>query len=255
MIRRDTPAPPTKPTLRERGLFVAGQADGRSPRRHAALGLSLVETLIVGFAITALALGLVVIGRSVQAVDAEGRTRSILARLTAAAQAYHAAPASPAAVAGTAGSANAEDDDDSATPPARWETADAALRAMRSRPESARTLAGVPIRVEPGRGLIALDGYGRPLRYVPADPTAATPGQFVSAGRDGLFGDEAHAGPTDERRRRARADNHYGAELAPLVPVYPAPGEAPAPVGPPAAVGPVMGLPAEAVPDAAPPAP
>jgi len=150
-------------------------------------------------ALTALAVGLVVIGRSVQAVDAEGRTRSILARLTAAARTYATDLAPP-----------------------DWSSADAALRAMRAHPPAAEALAGIPIRVEPGRGLIAIDGYGRPLRFVPPDPPAApAPGQFVSAGRDGVFGDEPRLDLSPEQRNRAEADNHYGAELVPLGPVYP----------------------------------
>ncbi|MEM6332900.1 MAG: hypothetical protein AAF823_06130 [Planctomycetota bacterium] len=151
--------------------------------------MSFVEAMIAGIAITAVAFGLVVISRSVQAVDAEARTRSILARLTAAAHAYADAHGPP-----------------------RWTDANAALRALRAADAAPSDLAGINIRAEPGRGLIAIDGYGRPFRYLPAQPGSPV-GQFVSPGRDGAFGDEPHlTDPLDIQR--AEADNHLGNELA-----------------------------------------
>ncbi|MEO0964513.1 MAG: hypothetical protein AAFY08_05285 [Planctomycetota bacterium] len=184
------PPDSSRPASIRRGLFSTN-----GPPLHRR-GLSLAETIIVGLAITAVAIGLVVVGRSVQSVDAEGRTRSILARLTAATRAYA---------------------DDLGAP--EWSSADAALRSLRRHPPAAELVAGVAIRVEPGHGLVAIDGYGRPLRFETS--AAGGPGQFVSAGRDGLFGDEPALGHDDEQRRRAQADNHYGTELAPLAPMYP----------------------------------
>ncbi|MEM9253269.1 MAG: hypothetical protein AAGB29_13055 [Planctomycetota bacterium] len=188
-----TPSSP-KPTSSRRGLFLAPPRD--TPCR--CRGLSLAETIIVGLALTAVAVGLVVVGRSVQSVDAEGRTRSILARLASASRAYIEDFGEPA-----------------------WASADAALKAMRRHPASSELLADVVLRVEPGEGLVVIDGYGRTLRFEPADGGATGAGQFVSAGRDGLFGDEAMLESDDDARDRAEADNHYGAELAPLMPMYP----------------------------------
>ncbi|MEO0586392.1 MAG: hypothetical protein AAF078_02020 [Planctomycetota bacterium] len=190
------PHQPPRPTPSRRGFFSSPAPPSTRPpfrarTRRLPLGLSFVEALIAGLALTAIAFGLVVVSRSVQAVDAEERTRSILARLTAAAHAY----------------ADAQG-------PTDWADADAALRAIRSvrAPELDLDLTGVNIRAEPGRGLIAIDGYGRPFRYAPPEP--GTPvGQFISAGRDGLFGDEPHlADPL--AIQRAAADNHLGDELA-----------------------------------------
>jgi len=61
-------------------------------------------------------------------------------------------------------------------------------------------------------GLAVLDGFGRPIRYLP--PTSATrEGDFVSAGPDGRFGDPHH---TDPRQRAAAMDNLYASDQGAL---------------------------------------
>jgi type II secretory pathway pseudopilin PulG len=150
--------------------------------------MTLVEYLLA-LVVVASALGvLVMVSSSLRADTAQRQTRDTLQLLRAALLHYH--------------------DLHHDLPPG---PADAALNSLLADPAVAPTLQPLPLLRSPGRGLLILDGFGRPIHYqrhqLP-DPDLSTT-DFVSTGPDGQLGDPRSNLPA---LRRAAMDNLLGAD-------------------------------------------
>ncbi len=153
--------------------------------------MTFTEMLLSMVLVSAVLGGLQVLSASLRAETADEQTRRTLRSLRVAAVLHHRLHE------------QGEVSDD-AVAALRHGPTSAALAVLQAHPRTAALLASVKIDFAADGTMIARDGYGRPIRYLPAAAPPAA-GDFVSAGPDGRFG----ASPADP----AAADNLYGSDL------------------------------------------
>lgn len=164
-------------------------------RHHHITGMSLTETLLAAAAIALLLSGLVVASNSLRTGIADRQTRDTLERLQAALTKYHEMhrryPEGPT---------------------------EAAMAALMKDTDTRAIIRGLDI-IRGTRGdqdfLTCLDGYGHPVFYIAPQPGARHRPEFVSAGKDGLLGDQNSKDSTD---RGHAIDNLYGSDMEALTP-------------------------------------
>lgn len=171
--------------------------------------MTLTEMVLALVLIAGVLGGLQMLSASLRADSADEQTRRTLRTLRAAAILHHHLA--------QRGEANA-----ASVAALRTGPTDAALAALLAHPRTAAILAPVETaftRTADGR-LIARDGYGRAIRYLPPPPSRPdqpadayhdTPGDFVSCGPDGRFGDPPASDPAGYTP--GTADNLYGSDL------------------------------------------
>lgn len=148
--------------------------------------MGLGEMLLTLAGITAVLGVLMMVSNTVRAENADSQTKGILRQLNNAVTRYHAItqqyPPGPASV---------------------------AIHYLQRLPESESHLRGLNMRADRDGFMTLFDGYGRPLNYNGAD-TRSRPGNFISPGPDGLFGDLKSPNP---RMQQAVIDNIHSSDI------------------------------------------
>lgn len=150
-------------------------------------GMTLIELALTTAIITVTLSSLVMISRSLRDDTAAAETRQTLRILRGALVQYEgkhqAAPPAPTA---------------------------AALEALLAEADIAPLLAKLPVDRTPAGGVVVVDGYGRPVHYLPPAQGKRAAADFVSAGPDGHLGDPFSNTPD---KQRAASDNIFGSDV------------------------------------------
>ena len=149
--------------------------------------MTLIELAMTTAIIAVILSGMVMISRSLRDDTAAAETRQTLRILRDALVQY--------------------ENKHNAAPPAPTE---AALEALLAENDIAPMLAKLPVDRTPAGGIVVVDGYGRPVHYLPPTQGQRAVADFVSAGPDGHLGDP-FSNTLD--KQRAASDNIFGSDV------------------------------------------